>query len=249
MSPKKKRGGIGGSIGSATTSGIPSPSKNWRLQFQRHLLLSKPDGSATVQKPPPKLLSAYLFQVDLVLYQKKEGVAGKGDQVGVVSRVFSDVKVNSSNIEFKLDGLYDDVKNYTFSTFDFRIIIFDKGTGRQALIHSSGIEDVWDVNLWSSGYCPLKCAYAMDDLVTPGDSIESMLLVSKASGCVSRCDSADWDFYDKPLCSGCCRCAIKWSCFWDMNVDLHIAAYFDWDVVNLNEAQQLRLFEEHIEFK
>ena len=76
-----------------------------------------------------------------------------------------------------------------------------------------------------------------------------MLLVSKTSGCVSRCDSADWDFYDKPLCSGCCDCAVKWSCFWDMNIDLRIAAFFEWDAVDLNEDQQLRFFEEHIEFK
>lgn len=169
LSPKKELGGSGGSIGGVTTSGIPPPSKSWRRQFQRHLLLSKPDGSATVQKPPPKPLSAYLFKVDLVLYRKKEGAAGKGEEVGVVSRVFSDAKFNSSNnhIEFKFDRLYDDIKNYAFSSFDFRITIFDKGTGRQALIHSSGIEDLWDVNLWSSEYCPLQCAYVMDDLVTP----------------------------------------------------------------------------------
>lgn len=254
LSPKKELpAGCNGNTGTGTTSGIPSPSKNWRRQFQRHLLLSQPDRSAAsaaaVEKPPPKPLSAYLFKVDLVLYQKKEGVAGKGDQVGLVSRVFPDAKFKSNEnvLRFTFDGLHDDMKNYTFSSFDFRIIIFDKGTGRQALIHSSGIEDIWEMNVWASDCCPLKSAYLLEDLVFPNEDIENMLLVSK-TGCASRCKH-DWDFYGMPTCRGCCNCDAKWSCFWDMEIDLRIAAFFDWNSVDLNEAQQLRFFEEHIEFK
>lgn len=233
-------------------SGIPSPSRSWRRQYQRHWLLNQSDGSAAVsaKKQPPKPLSAYFFQVDLVLYQKTKGVTGKGEQIGVVTRVFPVVKFDSSNncIQFKFDKMCEDMKNYTFSAveFEFRVTIFDKSTGRQALVHCGGLEDVWDHNEWSSDYYPLACAYALEDLVDPDEHIESMLLVRK-TGCASRCNH-EWEFEQVPACS-CCKCDGKWSCFWDMEIKLRIAAYFDWDPVQLDEAQQLRFFEEHLEFK
>ena len=59
--------------------------------------------------------------------------------------------------------------------------------------------------------------------------------------CVCVCASA-------VVVSGCDGNA-EWSCFWDMEIDLRIAAFFEWDAVDLNEAQQLRFLEEHIEFK
>ena len=252
LSPKKELGGSGGSIGGVTTSGIPPPSKNWRRQFQRHLLLGKSDGSAAAEKPPPKPLSAYLFKVDLVLYRKKEGVAGKGEEVGVVSRVFSDAKFNSSNkrIEFEFERMNEDMKKQNFSTFDIRITVYEKETGRQATVHQSSLTDRWDPNYWNFGFTKITSAYKMDGIVTPDDNIETEVEVMK-TGCANQCGHTfDWDFFDKPSCRYChCKCNEPWSCFWDMRIDLHIASFFDWDVVTMSLSQQLRLFEEHIEFK
>jgi len=55
--------------------------------------------------------------------------------------------------------------------------------------------------------------------------------------------------YLHAVTSSCCKCNEEWSCFWDMEVDLDISAYFESNSVQLDEAQQLRFFEERLEFK
>ena len=256
LPPKEKLVGSGGSIGGAISSDIPSPSKNWRRQFQCHLLLSKPDGSATVQKPPPKPLSAYIFQVDLVLYRKKEGEAGKGDQVGVVSRVFPDAKFKSGDdkaIGMKMRGLHEEMKRHTFTYVDFRVTMYEKATGRQAVVHCCGIDELWDDKPmeWITDYYPITEVYKVQGLFET-EKIETTLIIRR-TGCSSHCGYrecfTDNDVINKPPACCHCRCDVKWSCFWDVEIDLRFAAYFEWDVIHLEEEAKLHLFEQHIEFQ
>lgn len=80
-------------------------------------------------------------------------------------------------------------------------------------------------------------------------------LFASKSGCASQCEHR-WDFFDiltsivvsgAPCCS--CNCDERWSCFWDMTVELRIAAFFEWDIVDVEKTDQLRLFEDHVVFE
>jgi len=239
----------------------PAPSLSWRGQFQRRVLLAeKSDDAAAAararaERPPPKPLGSYLFQVDLVLYQAGEGDgAGKGAQVGIVTRVFSDCAFNddrSGRIRLKMDRLGEEMAQYNdaFATFDVRITIYDKATGRQAVVHNRGMEDWWDSNVWFFGFGRIADAYKLDNFGT-SDAISTMLTVEKI-GCVSGCQDDDsWDFFTKPFGQNCCcKCGTKWSCFWDMVLEMHIVADFEWDIIDLINEQQLRVMEELLDFK
>ena len=233
---------------------VPVPSRSWRNQFQRHVLLNKSsevDASAQVKadKPPPKPLSSYLFQVDLVLHKEKEGVSGKGDRVGVVTRVFDDTRFNKiGRIGLKMDQLGEEMAQHEFSTFDVRITLYDRATGRQVIVHNQGEEDWWDSNLWFFGFGRICDAYKLEGFGT-SDTISTMLTAEK-SGCVANClDDSSWELFSKPSCKNCCKCDKKWSCFWDMTLELWIVADFEWDIVEMDKEQQLRVLEEIVDFK
>ena len=243
----------------STSTAIPAPSLSWRGQFQRQVLLTKPEDADAVaqttaaEKPPPKPLSSYLFQVDLVLYQERKGQTGKGEQVGVVTRVFSDCTFNSNGrIPLKMDQLGEEMapKCNDFTTFDVRITIYDKATGRQAIVHNHGMEDWWDSNLWFFGFGRIADAYKLDGFGT-SDAISTMLSVEKI-GCVANGgeDGDDsWEFFSPPSCKGGCKCNTAWSCFWNMMLELWIVADFEWDIIDMEKDQQLRVLEEIVEYK
>ena len=236
---------------------VPAPSLSWRGQFQRHvLLLNKSDDTdeaaqTMAEKPPPKPLSSYLFQVDLVLYQERKGQAGKGDRVGVVTRVFSDCTFNGNGrIPLRMDRLGEEMAQYDgFTTFDVRITIYDRSTGRQAIVHDHGMEDWWDSNLWFFGFGRIADAYKVDGVGT-SDAISTMLSVEKI-GCIANGGNDDdsWEFFTRPSFEDCCKCDAEWSCFWNMMLELWIVADFEWDIVDMEKDQQLRVLEDIVEYK
>lgn len=248
----------GAKTDTCSSSNVPVPSCSWRSQFQRHVLLNKSDeadASARVKadKPPPKPLSSYLFQVDLVLHKAKEGVPGKGDRVGVVTRVFDDIRFNNiGRIGLEMDQLGEEMTLYEFSTFDVRITLYDRATGRQAIVHNSSEEDWWDSNLWFFGFGRICDAYKLEGFGTSDTHREtiSTMLTTEKTGCVANClDDSSWDFFSKPSCKNCCKCDKKWSCFWDMTLEMWIVADFEWDIVDMDKEQQLRVLEELVDFK
>ena len=256
-SPESRNSTSCSSCSCSTTTTIPAPSLSWRGQFQRHILLNKSDddGAAAqtmaAEKPPPKPLSSYLFQVDLVLYQERKGQTGKGEQVGVVTRVFSDCTFSGNGrIPLKMDRLGEEMAQCDeFTTFDFLITIYDKATGRQAMIHNHGMEDWWDSNLWFFGFGRIADAYKLDGFGT-SDTISTMLSVEKI-GCVANGGDEDdsWEFFSPPTRKDCCKCSTAWFCFWNMMLELWIVADFEWDIVDMDKDQQLRVLEEIVEFK
>ena len=258
-SPESSDSSSTSSTSTSTTATIPAPSLSWRGQFQRHFLLNKSDDAGAAaqavvaEKPPPKPLSSYLFQVDLVLYQERKGQTGKGEQVGVVTRVFSDCTFNGNGrISLEMDQLGEEMAQYhnDFTTFDVRISIYDKFTGRQAIVHNHGKEDWWDSNLWFFGFGRLADAYKLDGLGT-SDTISTMLSVEKI-GCVANGggdDDGSWEFFSPPSRKDGCKCNTAWSCFWNMMLELWIVADFEWDIIDMDKDQQLRVLEEIVEFK
>lgn len=249
------------STASGTTNDIiPAPSRNWRRQFRRHLMLNRSGAGAStsaaaMEKPPPKPLRSYFFQISLILYQKEKGNPGKGKRVGEVTRLFQDVKMVSKTMDFEMNDLGEEMSSHEFTTFDIRVSIFDKASGKQAMLHEGGLEDFWDDNLFCFGYTHITNAFKFDTAEETGDAIEARLFVSK-SGCTCRCLHYDdaWNFFDMPTLGdaefscGCCRCDKKWTCFWDMTVELSVIAFMEWDVVEFEETEQLRIIEECVDF-
>ena len=186
-----------------------------------------------------------------MLHKEKEGVSGKGDRVGVVTRVFDDTRFNKiGRIGLKMDQLGEEMAQHEFSTFDVRITLYDRATGRQVIVHNQGEEDWWDSNLWFFGFGRICDAYKLEGFGT-SDTISTMLTAEK-SGCVANClddSSCSWEFFSKPSCKNCCKCDKKWSCFWDMTLELWIVADFEWDIVEMDKEQQLRVLEEIVDFK
>ena len=163
--PVKKHRGDDSGGASATIvrlPAIPAPSKNWRRQFQRAHMLSRRSGSESKIKKPkhdpkrkPKPLSAYSFELELILYQGTKEVSQYGHhswpsgrtQVGTVSRVYDNVSFlgdESANDDTHLRFVYKDggdLSKYEFTSFDIRIFIVDRSTRKRAKLYEGGYSD------------------------------------------------------------------------------------------------------------
>ena len=246
---------------------------DWKDQFRRAREMSKqkripsPEPT-TVTLPEPKPLSSYFFQVDLILYKGVKGkLKSKWEKLGVVSTIVDgdDLKFNGDRIELcvKSEDVADELFKYSFTSFDIKLVLFDKSTGKRALFYQGALEDQIDANEFVfepsdvpvAGLYEAKMSCVTNDI--PGDPwIGCMLYVSK-SGCICDCHNGeDWGLFMPPstcpCCDHVCKCCSckqkgkgsKWSCFWGMDIELSLAVYWEWDVDHIDgKEEQLEILE------
>lgn len=198
-------------------------------------------------KEDPKQLSAYFFQVDLILYQQTEERDERGTRVGVVSRIFDymDFTNTSDNarIEFELkDG--GEMLACDFSTFELRITMFERRTGRQTKLIESRITDELDENEFGTdneNIVELTCGAIDCSRFNCTCDISTFLTVSR-TGCITTLDAGDWDIFDPPAlhATSICRCGTPWECFWNMKIALEVGYWDGGNYTPLSTIEQLR---------
>ena len=223
----------------------------------------------TVTRPEPKPLSSYFFQVDLILYK---GVKGKmkreWEKPGVVSTIVDgdNLKFNGDStivLSIRPEDLADELAKYSFTSFDIKLVLFDKLTGKRALFYLGSWDDQCDKNefIFEPSEVPVaelyeaKISCLTNDI--PGSPwIACSLFVSK-NGCVCDCHNGEnWDLFTPPstcpCCDHVCKCCSckrkgkggKWSCFWGMDVELSFSVYWEWDVDHIDgREEQLEILE------
>ena len=250
---------------------------DWKNQFRRAREMSKqkkipsPEPT-TVTRPEPKPLSSYFFQVDLILYK---GVKGKDksewENPGVVSTIVDgdNLKFNGGStivLSVRSEDVAADLAKYSFTSFDIKLVLFDKGTGKRAFFYQGGLEECCDFNdyLFGSSLVTVDVYEnkfsAMDGHIPDAESspaIACELFVSK-NGCLCTCHNGeDWDLFKLPAsCPSCsCKCCScerkgkggKWSCFWGMDIQLNLEVYWNdgyFDISEIDgEREQLEVLE------
>jgi hypothetical protein len=220
----------------------------------------------TASMPDPKPLSSYFFQVDLILYK---GVKGKKksewEKPGVVSTIVDgdQLRFNQENeieLSIRPEDIAEELDEYSFTSFDIKLVLFDKSTGKRAFFYQGEVEDQWDsnafvfepVNLMTELYEP-KISSVTGDI--PGSPwVACRLFVSK-NGCICDCHGGDdWNLFSPPSSCPCCYCKCcsckrkgrgsKWSCFWGMNIELNLGVWWEWDVDYIEDKRgQLEILE------
>lgn len=202
-------------------------------------------------KDCPKPLSGYFCEVDFILYQKTEDGGERGRLVGVVSRFFDNMDFTTDSDGAKIELAFKDngeMLMYEFSSFDVRITVFERSTGRQAKLHESRCTDVFDENKFGFGSLETIVELTSTTIdVSRFDShdINSSVVVSKTGCITATCTEVEWDLFDPPALHGTSMCRCGTSCFWDMKIVLELgyweggASYYD----PLSTSEQLRLLE------
>ena len=246
---------------------------DWKDQFRRAREMSKQDEvpspePTTITRPEPKPLSSYFFQVDLILYK---GVKGKKksewEKLGVVSTIVDgdNLKFNGNNsivLSVKSEDIADELSKYSFTSFDIKLVLFEKSTGKRGFFYQGGLDDQCDPNdfilelskVTSDVYDP-KFSF-IDSDVPCAPWIGCMLFVSK-NGCICDCHHGqDWGLFVPPstcpCCDHVCKCCSckrkgkgsKWSCFWGMDIELFLEVWWEWDSVTIDgKEEQLEILE------
>ena len=256
--------------------GQPPPAKrgrlaiDWKDQFRRARDMSKLSSvpspePTTASRPEPKPLSSYFFQVDLILYK---GVKGKKksewEKPGVVSTIVDGNQLrfaqnNAIQLSIRPEDIAEELDKYSFTSFDIKLILFDKSTGKRAFFYQGGLEEEYsDENtfLFESSTIT-KCIFdsKLSDVEIPGDPWLCCELFVFKNGCICDCHGGeDWDLFSPPPSCPCCNCNCcscktkgkgnKWSCFWGMDIQLCLELGWDWDVVPLDgKRKQLEALE------
>ena len=244
----------------------------WKDQFRRAREMSKQDKvpspePTAIARPEPKPLSSYLFQVDLILYK---GVKGKKDKSewekpGVVSTVVDgeDLKFNDhGRIELcvKSDDVAAKLAKYSFTSFDIKLVLFEKSSGKRAFFYQGGLEECVDRNVFFFQSSVItKCVFdsKLSDIEIPGDPWVCCELFVSKNGCICDCHHGeDWGLFTPPstcpCCDHVCKCCSckregkgsKWSCFWGMDIQLYLELSWDWDISSLEgRRKQLEVLE------
>lgn len=236
-------------------NGLPAPSQSLKSQFKRWLILDRQNGG-TIQrpvKPPPKPLSSYFLRVDIVLYKEEDEAVRR--KVATVSRIIEEIPFVDDRMVLAMDGLGEEISKHTFSNYNIAITMYEKASGRQAVLYpESGLDDIVDFNNYAFQSHQLLESILMindvEDDYNPSIFVEPF--VSK-SGCCLKCTCCDIDeealFVNSCCCGSCCTCDKKGSCYWDFHIDLSIQIWNEYDINDLLKAQQLEIFESHLEFK
>lgn len=214
-----------------------------------HVLPLCSDTEQAEEKPKKELkpLSAYFFQVDLILYQQTKGRGERGRRVGVVSRISDDMRFSNNldaaqhEFQFKDDGK---MLACEFSYFDIRITVFERSTGRQTKLLESRITDELDENKFGTDIeCIVELTSCVIDCSRFNSScdISTFLTVSR-TGCIATLDDDDWDIFDPPAlhATSICRCGTLWECFWNMEIALEVGYWDGGNYTPLSTIEQLR---------
>ena len=197
-------------------------------------------------KDCPKALSEYLCEVDVILYQKTEDGGERGRLVGVVSRFFDNLDFTTDSDGAKIELAFKDngeMLMHDFSSFDVRITVFERSTGRQAKLCESAFTDVVDENKFGSEFETILelTSTTIDDSRFDSHEINSFVLVSK-TGCITAAE-VEWDLFDPPALHATSMCRCGTSCFWDMKIVLELGYWDGADYHPLSTSEQLRLLE------
>ena len=250
---------------------------DWKDQFRRAREMSKqkkiPSPEPTTSaRPEPKPLSSYFFQVDLILHKGVKGkLKSEWGNPGIVSTI-----VDGDNLKFndngrielcvKSEDVADELSKYSFTSFDIKLVLFDKATGKRAFFYQGGVEEECDFNYYLfETSLVTRDVYenkfsAMDGQILDAESnpaIACELIVSK-NGCLCTCHNGeDWDLFKLPASCPCCYCnccsckregkGSKWSCFWGMDIQLSLEIYwnfYNFDISEIDgEREQLEVLE------
>ena len=278
MLPPPSSASASAAAATATDRGCdqPPPAKrsrlaiDWKDQFRRARDMSKLSSvpspePTTASRPEPKPLSSYFFQVDLILYK---GVKGKKksewEKPGVVSTVIDDERLKftrGGRIELSIrpEDIAEELDTYSFTSFDIKLVLFDKSTGKRAFFYQGGLEDYEyrDENaFWFDTSIVTKRLFdsKLSDVESEEQWLECELLVSK-NGCICDCHGGeDWNLFSPPPSCPCCNCNCcsckskgkgnKWSCFWGMDIQLYLELAWEWDAVPFDgKRKQLEALE------
>ena len=256
----------------------PPPAKrgrlaiDWKDQFRRARAMSKlkevpsPE-PPTASRPDPKPLSSYFFQVDLILYKEVEGKKKNDwEKPGVVSTIVDGNQLRfhqNDYIELSIrpEDIAEELDKYSFTSFDIKLVLFDKSTGKRAFFYQGLLEEnLSDENqFWFSTSSITKYIFdsKLSGVEIPGDHGPWLccdLSVSK-NGCICNCHGGDdWNLFSPPPSCPCCDCKCcsckskgkgnKWSCFWGMDIQIHLELFWEWDVDSLEgRREQLEALE------
>ena len=257
--------------------GQPPPAKrgrlaiDWKDQFRRARAMSKLSSvpspePTTASRPEPKPLSSYFFQVDLILYK---GVKGKRksewEKPGVVSTIVDGNQLrfaqnNAIQLSIRPEDIAEELDKYSFTSFDIKLILFDKSTGKRAFFYQGSLDDHCDPNtfifepsdLMTELYEP-KISSVTGDI--PGNPWVGCMLFASKNGCICDCHNGkDWNLFSPPPSCPCCYCKCcsckrngrgsKWSCFWGMDIELSLAVFWEWDIDDIEGKRgQLEILE------
>lgn len=237
-----------------SNSTLPPPSRRWKDQFKRrHMLIHKDHSAEVASKEPrtPTPISSYLLQVDFMLYSREKDLSRS--HVGLVSTLVEPSFDARGRIKFTVKEL-EALAKYEFTEFDITLILCEKSTGLQKVVYSGGVDDFVDVNLaWFRSFELTRNVFLSD---MPCDAVVFSELYASKNGCVCTC-SHGHGLYDGLLvppntdacgcghvCK-CCTCTEKWQCILreGLNIELYIELWQYDDGIELEENQQLELFE------
>ena len=245
---------------------------DWKDQFRRAREMCKQDKvpspePTTVSRPEPKPLTSYFFQVDLILYKGVKGRdKSKWESPGIVSTI-----VDGDNLKFNENGrielcvksedVAEELGRHIFTSFEIKLVLFDKTTGKRAFFYRGGLVDVWEFNHYCfQTFFVTRDVYENKFSVLDGEipdsesnpGIACELFVSK-NGCLCTChDGEVWDLFKLPVSCPCCSCkengrGRKWSCFWGMDIELSLEVV--WNMCDFysegieGEREQLEILE------
>lgn len=234
---------------------------DWKDQFRRAREMSKQDKvpspeSTTIARPEPKPLSSYFFQVDLVLYKGVEGQkTSEWEKTGVVSTVVDgdDMKFDKHNfIELciKSEDIAEELGKHSFTSFDIKLVLFQKSTGKRAFFYQGGIEECCDQNLFRFETSTVtKCVFdsRLTGIDIPGDPWVCCELFVSKNGCPDGCcNSKPWDLFASPCLCKCSSCRGKKDAKWigGLEIELYLELSWDWDISPLEgKRRQLEVLE------
>ena len=128
---------------------IPAPSRSWKRQFQRHKLIKR-DTDPYDERPPPKSLDEYFFEVQYDFWHPQGTHLGR---VGIViesgiwdvdddQRYTMRGEGNKMDLEFDrkrlVEAILFDPSVHTATSISLLVRMFERSTGRQTIIGRMG---------------------------------------------------------------------------------------------------------------